>query len=219
MCILMCIYICIFKLHLCISYLNVLTTCFLRESNRQFEEAEISSCQHLIRTYWLASQIGCGMVWTVVTSKLDYHILSLTFALCRSQVLHGVASAQPGLPLGLSRASCFRAQEGAAKWSKFWVFLKQLGTDIFACLGEIMDRTLEHMDFPIQVENILWLSCGSRNVRWWLGWLGISCVVVLWATMPSHAWYDNTMVGSVYTIWNAHTSSYLYNSNYISLIP
>lgn len=148
---------------MCISYLNVLTTCFLRERNRQFEEAEVSSCQHLIRTYSLASQIGCGMVWIVVTSKLDYHILSLTFALCKSQVLHGVASAQPGLPLGLSRASCFRAQEGAAKWSKFWVFLKQLGTEIFACLGEIMERTLEQMDFPVQVENILWLSCKSKK--------------------------------------------------------
>ena len=39
--------------------------------------------------------------------------------------------------------------------AKFWVFLKQLGTEIFACLGEIMERTLEHMDFPVQVENIL----------------------------------------------------------------
>ena len=37
----------------------------------------------------------------------------------RPQALHAVASAQPGLPLGLSRAACFRAQEGAAQ-RMFW---------------------------------------------------------------------------------------------------
>ena len=100
------------------------------------------------------------MVRNVVAWKLDYHVLSLTFALRGSQILHGAASAQPGLPLGLSRASCFRAQEGAAKLSgKFWVFSKQLGTEflgVWRCFGEMMEQTLEHMDFPIQMEDILW---------------------------------------------------------------